>query len=60
MIRSKMESQIKNVSTVKNTDVQLCKDTISNLGDIKKAHHNKWACLLCFDISDFKNVFVIV
>ncbi|GEM_PF-4343128 len=28
--------------------------------DIKKAHHNKWASLVLFDISDSKNILVIV
>ncbi len=46
--------------TKKNVVVQRFKDTIFNLLDIKKAHHNKWACLVLFDISDFKNVPVIV
>lgn len=44
----------------KNVAVQRSKDTIFNLLDIKKAHHNKWTCLLLFDISDSKNIPEIV
>ena len=28
--------------------------------DLKKAHHNKWACLVLFNILDSKNILVIV
>jgi len=48
------------VNDQKNVAIQRFKDTIFNLLDIKKAHHNKWACLVFFDISDFKNIPVIV
>tara|TARA_B100000378_G_scaffold277056_1_gene276403 strand:+ start:36859 stop:37053 length:195 start_codon:yes stop_codon:yes gene_type:complete len=44
----------------KNVAVQRFKDTIFKLLGIKKAHHNKWAFLLLFDILDIKNIPVIV
>jgi len=46
--------------TKKNVAVQRFKVTIFNLLDMKKAHHNKWAYLVQFDASDFKNIPVIV
>ncbi len=44
----------------KNVVVQRFTDTIFNLLDIKKAHHNQWACLVLFDVSDFEDIPVIV
>ena len=48
------------VNDQKNVAVQRFKDTVFNWLHIKKAHHNKWACLVLFGMSDFENIPVIV